>query len=425
MGNKFNFYWEKIVTIGSLDSMNAVERVQLKILNSQGFYCVVTAFLFLIKGFSQGHEDVLQIFLILLIFSLVLILNHFNKLYFAKLYWTVLLPLLFCVMVMTYGNEPHGEMLFIISMVNIFILFEAKWMRILLTLFVVALCALALIHNNLYDSPLASTVDVTDAFGTFIMSTACIASIISYYTKALRSQLQISQINNQALQDANTDLEHFTYMASHNMKTPLRNILGSVFYMNRKIPKETMEIIGEYIKEIKVNANDMHTLIEDLMEYAVFVQKEMNNIETINLQMLAEKVVKSVNVSLEKNATFEYNGLGEIHANMTLIKAILQNLIENGVKYNNAEIPEIEVSVSKEKENILIKVIDNGIGIDEAYYSKIFVMFKRLHHNDEYEGTGIGLAMCKRLLNKSGGEIWLESEVEKGTTFFVRVPIMR
>ncbi|MFK7949513.1 MAG: ATP-binding protein [Saprospiraceae bacterium] len=151
---------------------------------------------------------------------------------------------------------------------------------------------------------------------------------------------------------------------------------------------------------------------------------KMINTEMISLKILAENITKSVNISLEKNVIITYQGQTKIISNLTLIKSILQNLIENGIKYNDTKTPIITINVAKEKKNYLLKVTDNGIGIDTDYHDKIFVMFKRLHHNDEYEGRGIGLAMCKRLLNKYGGEIWLESEVGKGTTFFVRIPVI-
>lgn len=417
--------WKTLINIGFRDSMNEEERVQLKILNLQSLYCIITSIFFFIKSFFQSYQDTFQAFICGLLVSLILVLNYWQKLQYAKLFWTLLLSFIIFALLVLYGNQPHSEILFVIPIVNIFILFDSKQARAGLTGFVVVLCLGGLIHNYYYESVFAEAIDVTDIFTLFLITIACVASIINNYTKALRRQLLISETDNQALQDANADLEHFTYMASHNLKTPLRTIMGNIFLMQRKIPKEQALVIEKHTEEIKTSASDMHKLINDIMEYAVFIQNKMTNTESINLHKLTEKIINSVNVSLEKKAVLNYYGQEEINSNLTLVKAILQNLIENGIKYNDAELPIIKIDVSKEKDAFLIIIADNGIGINEEYFHKIFVMFKRLHHNEEYEGTGIGLAMCKRLLNKYNGEIWLESEIGHGTTFFVRIPMIQ
>lgn len=424
MINKLHFYWDNIVNIGHHNRMNEEEHVQLKILNLQAIYSIIACSMLLIKSVFQTYQDTVEILIIILFISVILVLNYLKELFYAKVYWTALFPLIIFGLVVMYGNEPHGEMFFIISIVNIFILFEKKYIQFLLTLLVCTLCSVALLYNSLYESALAASTDSSDSFSSFLITVSCIAVTINIYTKTLRRQLRISETNNQALQDANADLEHFTYMASHNLKTPLRNILGSIFFMQRKVSETEKELLGTHIKDIKTSANDMHTLINDIMEYAVFIQNEMTNTAVVNLHELAQNITKSVNISLDKEAIFRYNGEEKINSNLTLVKAILQNLIENGIKYNHSEIPIIEVEVIKEKNSFLVKVTDNGIGINTEYHDKIFVMFKRLHHNTEYEGTGIGLAMCKRLLNKYNGEVWLKSEIGKGSTFFVRIPIV-
>lgn len=411
-----------MTTIGYSDQMNEEEQVQLKILNIQGIYSVVAGLIFFIKSFFQANEDVWFVLMMTTLFSIVLILNYLKKLSYTKTYWTVLLPIMIFGLIITYGNEPHGELLLIIPVVNIFILFHNRLTRTLLTFFVVFLSAIALTHNNLYESPMANSTDSTDSLANFLITILCIGTIISIYTKALRKQLQISTTTVRALEDANADLEHFTYMASHNLKTPLRTIMGNIFLMQRMIPKTTSNAVQKYTQEIKTSANDMHVLINDIMEYAVFIQNEMTNIETIDIAELTDNITKSVNLSLGKTGVCTFHGQEKISTNRTLIKSILQNLIENGFKYNDSEIPTINIEAIKEQNAFLIKVTDNGIGINAEYFDKVFVMFKRLHHNSEYEGTGIGLAMCKRLLNKYNGKIWLASEVGKGSTFFVRIP---
>jgi len=417
----------KLINIGYHDAMNEEEQVQLKILNLQGVYTTTACLFFLIVSFFQVYRDTIHTLIFTALTAMVIILNHNHKLNSAKIYWTVFLPLIIFGTMVLYGSNPHSELLFVIPIVNIYILFADKKVQIALTSFVIILSLAAFTINNLYESPLASATSSMDSISTFLVTILCISSIssiINIYTKTLRQQLQLSKINVQALEDANSDLEHFAYMTSHNLKTPLRTILGSVFLMERKKVQVQSESVEKSIQEIKTGANDMHKLINDVMEYAVFVQNELIEIEVINVYELTQNITNTVNISLNKNAVCTYSGREKIKTNLTLIKAVLQNLIENGIKYNQSDNPLIIIDVAIEDNDFLIKVTDNGIGINPEYNDKIFVIFKRLHQSTEYEGTGVGLAMCTRLLKKYGGKIWLESVLGEGTTFFVRIPMV-
>jgi light-regulated signal transduction histidine kinase (bacteriophytochrome) len=135
-------------------------------------------------------------------------------------------------------------------------------------------------------------------------------------------------------------------------------------------------------------------------------------------------VSANLEVFIEENdATVSHNSLPEVMADSTQLTQVFQNLIINGIKFHSEEAPQIHISAEKKESEWLFSVRDNGIGIDSQYYEKIFEVFKRLHNKEEYPGTGIGLAVCKKIVERHGGRIWVESELGKGSTFYFTSPI--
>lgn len=234
-------------------------------------------------------------------------------------------------------------------------------------------------------------------------------------------QNQLLDLNNK-LKESNKELEEFAYVASHDLQEPLRTVNSFIQLFEKEVAETLNERTGKFLYFIKDGSHRMQTMINDLLTYSrVNSNKDAN--ETVDLNEL----LKSVNHVLSekiatKNAVIKVEELPKIKFVPSLIERVFRNLIENGIKYNTSKKPEISASFITKNKFHEFAISDNGIGIDKKDTDKIFVIFKRLHAKSEYSGTGIGLSVCKRIINKNGGEIWVESEPGKGSTFKFTIP---
>ncbi len=261
----------------------------------------------------------------------------------------------------------------------------------------------------LYD--LATVQDITDKYQA---------------KKLIREQVETLNLQNQKLEkyiDSNLQLENFAYIASHDLKAPLRTIGNFAQLLKRKRQEHLSFEEEEYMNFIIDGVKDMNHLINDLLIYSKINSTE-NTVSILNLPHILNNVIRNLDAIIsETKAKIIINEIPEsIIANKTKITQLFQNLIANGIKFQKKDNhPEIKISCEKVAENWIFKVSDNGIGIESQYHDQIFSLFKRLHGKAEYEGSGIGLAYCKRVVEKHGGDIWLNSEKDKGTTFIFTI----
>lgn len=221
---------------------------------------------------------------------------------------------------------------------------------------------------------------------------------------------------------SNAELEQFAYIASHDLQEPLRMITSFLTQLEKKYKDQLDEKAHQYIHFAVDGAKRMREIILDLLKYSRVGKSDLNK-EAINLNEIIEDI-KNLNVKIikEKNAKFEIGHLPTIYAYKTPIYQIFQNLIDNALKYQKKEFaPLIKISYEENDSYWQFAVNDNGIGIEAEYFDKIFIIFQRLHAKGEYHGTGMGLAIVKKAVESLGGNIWLESSVNKGSTFYFTI----
>lgn len=223
------------------------------------------------------------------------------------------------------------------------------------------------------------------------------------------------------LETVNAGLKQFAYVTSHDLKTPLRNISTYLQLLRRRntLDSESNEMIENAVKSVK----HLNQLITDIFMYATTDFKtEMG--EQLDMNLLMNDVRSDIKAIIqEKKVVLIIPGdLPQINVNRTQAMHVFSNLIGNAIKYNKSEIPKVELSFKQEGKFIEFTITDNGIGIDEKYREQIFEIFKRLHTQEEYEGTGIGLAICKKIVESYGGRIRMKSEVGQGSKFIFTLP---
>ncbi|MFN8285339.1 MAG: ATP-binding protein [Chitinophagales bacterium] len=234
-------------------------------------------------------------------------------------------------------------------------------------------------------------------------------------------QLQLEERTHE-LERSNADLETFAFVSSHDMQEPLRMIANYMQLLKRKYSGKLDAEADEYIEFANKGAINLSQLIKDLLSYSRITRTELNRTR-ISMKELVNEVTRSVQLELqEKNAVVEVEELCEAEVDRNLMLLVIQNLILNAIKYNNSGAPTISISCEKKEGEVIYCFADNGIGIDPKHQQRIFEPFHRLHTKAEYPGTGLGLSTCKKIIERHGGKIWIDSTANKGSKFYFSLP---
>lgn len=217
---------------------------------------------------------------------------------------------------------------------------------------------------------------------------------------------------------SNKELEQFAYVASHDLQEPLRMVSSYVQLLARRYQGKLDSDADEFIAFAVDGAGRMKVLINDLLAFSR-VGTRGGELVPIMLEDVLNRVIRTLQLAIdESKAVITHDSLPQVMADQGQMLQLFQNLIGNALKFRSDKPPEIHIGVRREKDQWLVYVRDNGIGIDAQFWERIFIIFQRLHTRDEYQGTGIGLAICRKIIERHGGRIWVESEVEKGSTFY-------
>ncbi len=244
--------------------------------------------------------------------------------------------------------------------------------------------------------------------------------------KIISENLDLLNAKNEELEKyiaSNMQLENFAYLASHDLKSPIRTLISFSQLLERSAKEKLNKEEIEFLQFIVGASRDMKNLIEDLLTYSR-VNTQNFSISEIELPKLIQSILRVMQVTIEeKQACIEINNLpAVIHADMTQMRQIFQNLIANAIKFVRADtVPTVWIEGKELANHWQFSVRDNGIGIEKDYQEQIFLLFRKLHGKGEYEGTGIGLSLCKSIAENHKGEIWLDSEYGKGTCFYFTI----
>lgn len=241
-------------------------------------------------------------------------------------------------------------------------------------------------------------------------------------TLALETVNKALLVKSEELNGSNKELEQFAYVASHDLQEPLRTISNYVGLLEKTYSGKTNEGTELYFKFILTGTSKMQNLIKDLLEFSR-VGKNMS-FAAVDCNKILKEAIADLDLSIkESNAKITSAILPTVRGNETELKRLFLNLISNAIKFRKKNgIPEIAISVEEKNIEYLFAIKDNGIGIEEQYIPKLFVIFQRLHKVEEYPGTGIGLATCKKIVTLHNGKIWIESKLGEGSTFYFSLP---
>jgi light-regulated signal transduction histidine kinase (bacteriophytochrome) len=227
---------------------------------------------------------------------------------------------------------------------------------------------------------------------------------------------------NVKLTSSNKEIEQFAYIASHDLQEPLRTISNYTGLFQKRFKGKLGEEADKHLEFIAGATRRMQSLIRDLLDYSR-IEADKNKTAVDCTSLIADITSDMTVLITESKAVISAKQLPVVNGYLSGLKSLFQNLITNAIKFREeGTCPVVTITAQAKDKEWLFAVKDNGIGIDKQYYKKLFIIFQRLHNKDQYSGTGIGLAQCKKIVDLHGGKIWVESEPGSGSTFYFTIP---
>lgn len=428
MYNKSNLYaW--LSSLGVTPGLNRMEVARIVILNRLNLAGAFAAVLVGVKDIILKGFELTVLIPILMFFVGELVLSYLKLHNLARYAANIVLPLLLTAVLLLYGPSIGGGYTLFVFITTA-IIFHQKWtVRIALIVFILLLFTGSSIALLSISPPLADRVDPLDSIITFIGTSLAVSLMITYFFhenqkyEAEQAQLMKSlKASNAALQKANIELERFAYIASHDLKTPIRNISSFLGLAERDLKKGKYDDLHTFFGYAKAGAHQMNTLVEDILDFSRLNSTKAQKTESTNLNELVTSCIEQLSATYGDQFEVKMHHLPTVQTSPSLLSILCMNLLDNAIKYNTTDRPTIEVLAQSYSESWIISFKDNGIGIAPEFQDKVFDMFQRLHPPDQYSGTGIGLAMCKKVTQRLGGTIQLRSQPGKGSTFLVSLP---
>jgi signal transduction histidine kinase len=332
------------------------------------------------------------------------------------------------------GYQGHAQDFFYISYIVPFLLFRISDYKNILVGVLMAVLFFN-IYEHFYPYFSSYNLDMATQKGIYEINTwmKFVLFGVAIYNLAFynyQSEKELETSNNklraqaEELKRSNKDLEQFAYIISHDLKAPVRNISSFMKLLLSRYGDSVQPTAKEFIELSKTSAERLSKQIEDLLAYCK-VGRNLPAASTVDLNDMVKTIRLELGEKLNEGRASiivqrRLPMLKNVH--LSMVHHVLQNLIANGIKFNTSKFPEIKIDFKQEQDCVRFMVTDNGIGIEPGYEARLFQMFQRLHNNDKFEGTGIGLAVCKKIVNFYGGQIGYESQPGEGTTFWFTLP---
>lgn len=423
--------WNNIINSGIEESHFRFQITLRRIFN----FVILVMFLIMvtvaIEDFITNDSQGLLIITCFIVFIVFIFwLSRIGKFEVATFTFNFSIPIGLLILSILY---PDSEILLMSFLVLIFtsLLFtksnSEKFILVSLNVCLYYVCS----YIDLNIEPLMQNrvLDGVSKLSIFVCCAVGLGSMTYFLLKELtKNEVEIDalvnslQTQNKQLEKSNQELEKLTYLASHDLKAPVRTIISFLGLAERKLASNDFEGMKEYLQIVKDGAHQMNLLITDTLNFSTIDQDK----KVPDQQLYLTKIVQTIETNLTalyQNFEIQYNNLPYIKTNEGMLYKLFQNIIENGLKYNDKDHKIIKISHTYENSNLHIIIEDNGIGIDSLYHEEIFEMYKRLHSQAVFQGNGLGLAICKKICVELGGDITVESVINEGSKFIIKLPL--
>ena len=225
-----------------------------------------------------------------------------------------------------------------------------------------------------------------------------------------------------SLEKSNKALEQFAYAVSHDLNEPLRSITGYIYLLAKRHSQSLDEQGRHYVGKIESAAMKLQDMIVSVLDYSRIGNQKEEHV-AVDCNEIMKEVLLGLEAAInEEHAKIKYSKLPVVKGDKIQLMRVFQNLISNAIKFQKDKVPVVHVSSKRQDRFWIFSVKDNGIGIDPKHFDSIFVIFKRLHSREEFQGSGVGLSVCRKIVESHGGKIWVESKPDRGTTFKFTIP---
>ena len=447
-------YWINQVTfLGIEEGDSYLTKFRKRVMNRTSFLIAFAALTFILEGLIWGRKNVtiVPIFFIIIALSL-LALNAQKRFNISFFVMSFILPSMFLGVIILYGATLKMDYTISFFIVLVLTLYDEVWIRNINIIYLILLQTFSLYYTSNYESAFSGYINVFDSLivltattlGLFILVFQFIRESKKFQTnqgqlndhldkknKELREIIVEKETLNQQLlekthdlQRANDFLESYTYITSHDLKTPVRNISSFSALLQKKLTPIDDPDVKDYLDFIRSGAIQIDGILNGIVENA---QSNRSTLTLAHLdgQVLIEEIEQSIQIRLEEiNGKIIYSGIPRVWADKMMLRKVFLNLIDNGLKYNNAKCPEVSIRYRRVNQQHEFTIADNGMGIPSQFSKDIFKMFKKLHGIGAFSGSGVGLALCRKIIELHGGHIWLESSSDAtGSIFRFTLPI--
>lgn len=451
MSKKLFRFINRITYFGIEDNDSYLEKFRKRVLNRTFFIIAVSCLIFVLQIlFLEDKENTLIPLLMGLISTGSLLFTYFKKFNWASVMLSVVFPTLFLGAIIIYGDALKLDYTISFFIVLVLTLYDGIRSRILNIGYLILLQVVSFYYTSHYHSIYEQYVDFNDSLIVLTFTTLGLFILVFQFIRAGKSfqeeqkklnedldaknrQLQQNiadkmllnkelQKKTRDLQQSNDFLESYTYITSHDLKSPMRTILSFSELLSKKLKNVQDEDVQDYLNFIKTGALQFNAIIEGIIENAQNNRSSLQ-LESVDCNELMEQLESRLRFKLEQNrAVLRYERLPVIWADRRMITQIFEKLVDNGLKYNTSERPAVFISHQETDDIYEFSVADNGIGIQAPYQEDVFKMFKKLHRPEEFSGSGVGLALCKKIVELHQGEIWLDQLAGSGSVFRFTIP---
>jgi len=416
--------WNWILGFGLSDS-HPDEHELIKMQNGMSLVTVFGAFSVALHSWIIGFPTIytafssgIGIFYLFIIFS-----NFINKPNLARLLLTIGTPIWISGLHICVGGNFSQSVALITALAINYIFIRNTRLKYIIFFANLVLYFGAFLYVQQYQ-PIYGVIDFPyDEIVVFLGGLGWILTLFYKFSKDKEKLVNDLKDKNSELQLATEELERFTYIASHDLKSPLRSIISFIGLIERDVKRGEYVDIQEKLGFVKTGAEQMNFLVRDILEFSKLRSDQKIEHTLIDLNLVYRKAIHNLKEDIkDKNAILHCDDLPSFLGSELEFLILFQNFIQNGIKYNENPKPTIHILSVKTDQALQLIFKDNGIGIKEEYHEQIFQFFKRLHNSSQYQGTGLGLGLCKKIITNYNGSVDIDSIVGKGTTFRIIFP---